>query len=204
MLAGSRQIAAASVGIVRLKRPEHVLQCQPQRREPLRADLHLVGFKLTAKGVDLHHPRNRPQLVGDHPIQDAAQLHGSVAVLPVLARRARRLALDLELIDLAQSRRNWPHLWLPQPLRDLGSGLCQPLAHQLARPVQVSPLLEDHRHRRQPKTRQATDLLHRRQPAHCRLHREGDRLLHVHRPQRRRVGQHLDLDVGHVRHCVDG
>ena len=116
---------------------------------------------------------------------------------------ARRLAPDLELVDLAEPGGDRAHLGLAVARGDLALRGAEALADELARPVDVGAVLEDHGHDRQAELRDRADLLDPRQPAHGGLDREGDEALDLLGGEAGAVGQDLDLDVGDVGDGVD-
>ncbi len=81
--------------------------------------MDLVRLELTAKGVDLDDPRNRPQLERDLPIQNRPQLHRRPALIGVrVVVIACRVAAGLELVNLAETAGDRAHLGLTVPLWD--------------------------------------------------------------------------------------
>ncbi|OQC39631.1 MAG: hypothetical protein BWX64_01605 [Acidobacteria bacterium ADurb.Bin051] len=198
------EVAAAHRAVARPQRGEDLAHREAVGGEPLGVEGHLEGLQLAAERVHLDDPRHRAELVVDVPVEDRAQLHRGVAPLGRRAPcRAGAVGAHLELVDLAEAGRDRPELRLAVPLRDPLAGDGEPLAHELAGPVDVGPLVEDDGDDREPEAGERADLLDPRQAAHRRLHREGDEPLHLLRREPGAVGEDLHLDVRDVRHRVD-
>jgi hypothetical protein len=67
-LAGAHDVAAARVLVVRLQRPDHVVECQPILRQIRRLGLDLELLGQPAPGVDLRHAGYPSQPRADHPV----------------------------------------------------------------------------------------------------------------------------------------
>ena len=98
LLALMHDIAAAGVGVVACK--ASITSSRPTRvRHAIGIELDLERFVEAADGVDLGDARHLPQLRGDVPFQQRAQLHR--CALPLAGGRQRA---DLELQDFAERR----------------------------------------------------------------------------------------------------
>jgi len=96
-------VCAAGVGVVAFDCLEHVAQRNVEGGQSCGVELDFVRLQLPAERIDLDHARDRPELVGDVPVEGRPQLHRRVAVLRVgSVDRAHRLAFHGELVDLTQ------------------------------------------------------------------------------------------------------
>ena len=68
-------VSAAGVGVVALERLEDIAERHVVRDELVRVELHFIRLQLAAEGVDFDDARHGPQLEGDVPLEDAAQVH---------------------------------------------------------------------------------------------------------------------------------
>jgi len=101
-------IATAGNGVVLLQRLEDAVDRDAVGDEPRPIDHHVILLGISTLGGDLGDPRDPSQPVGDLPVEDLSDLHGSVA-----------LALYHELIDFAQARGDRSKLRRPEANRDL-------------------------------------------------------------------------------------
>ncbi|MNJ21356.1 hypothetical protein D3C77_157060 [compost metagenome] len=200
LLAATLDVAGTDVGVVALKCGEQVAQGQLIGRQPFGVWRNLILLGETTDGVDLRHPTHIAQLRLDDPVLDLAQVGRRVGAAIGLARIVG--SFDGPQEDLAKAGRDRAHGRF-NAFRQLFTRLLQALVDQLPGEEQVGALLEDHRHLRQPRTRQRTGLFQPRQAGHRGFDGEGDALLGFQRRKARGLGVDLHLDVGDVRHGID-
>ena len=161
--------------------------------QPPRVEHHLVLLGLAAHGVDLDDAGHRAQLVGDHPVEQRAQLH----------RRVLR-RLQVELVDLAEARRHRRQLGAAVAGGDVGLGQLEALGDQLAREPDVGVVVEHDGDRGDRGAADRADLGHAGQTVHRRLDGIGEVLLDLDGREPRGAGEDGDLRVGDVGHGIDG
>src|SRR5690606_5595248 len=118
-------IPAPGHAVVFLQGGEDLLGRDVHGFELLGLQGHFVLFEVAAPRVHLHHPRNSGTLPFDHPILDAPQIHGTVAVLV-----AGTYIQDV-LVDFAQASGDRPHFGGPEAFGDLLGGRNDLLGDQL-------------------------------------------------------------------------
>jgi hypothetical protein len=201
LFAPTFDIAGTDVGVIALERLDQVLQRQAVGHQAVRDGRHQEFLDVAADAVDLGHPRYGAQLRLDDPVLDLAQIHGRVGRAVGLA--GALLGFDGPLIDLAQPRGDGPHD-RPEACRQAVARLLDALVDQLAGKIDIGPVLENHRHLRQPIARQRACAGQARQPGHHGFDGESDALFGLQGGVAGRLGIDLDLDVGDVGHGIDG
>jgi len=201
LLAALFDVARAHVAVVAVQRRHDVLQGDAQRSQTRGDRRNLVFLGIAADRVDFRHTRNVAQLRLDDPVLNLAQIGGRVGRAVGLLRTV--LGLDRPQVNLAQAGGD-----RPQRGRDAGRQLVacflDALIDQLAREVDVGAVLEDDGHLRQAIARQGAGLLQVGQARHHGFNRVCHPLLGFQRRIARCLGIDLNLDVGDVRHGVDG
>ncbi len=186
-------VAAAGQRVVFFQAAKHFVERQPVARQPVGVGAHFVGFVEPAVRVDLGDAAHFTQLRSDIPIEDRPQLH----------RREAFVATHLELQNLAERGRQRSELRRSIAGGNLFHRDRQSFGHELPRAVNVGSFLEDNRHDRYAKLRDAPQFLDLRQTAHRRLDREREVAFDFDWRQRPSFGDDLHLHVRHVRHRVD-
>jgi hypothetical protein len=187
------QVATASVRVRLLQRLGDLRQREPRGLQAQRIDHHLVLAVFSTERVHLDDPRHRAERRTNLPIEQLLELH-----------QRQVITADDELKDFAEPGGDRPEPWLPVLRRHRLLRLAHALRHQLSREVQIGRVVEDDRHHREAVFRERTNLRGARDPGHGALDRDGDVLFDFERRERRRRGDDLHLDVGDVRHGVDG
>ena len=192
LLVALLDVAAADVAVVLLEHVEDLGERQVVLGEPLGIDDHLVLLGLAAHGVDLDDAGHGAQLPRHVPIEQRAQLHRRVAI-----------ALEVELVDLAEARRHRRQLGAAVGGRDVGFGHLEPLGDELPRQPDVHLVVEDDGDGADGGARDRPDLGQLGQAVHGHLDGEREVRLHLRRRQAGRAGDDGDLHVGDVGDGVD-
>ena len=201
LLPGALHIACAAIAVVALQRLGHIRQGQAPRKQAVRIGQHVVLLVVAADAVDLGHAGRQHQLWANDPFLHLAQTHGIPWAAVGLCRAG--LGAHRVHVDLTQAGADRPHFGL-QARRQLAADGRQPLVDEVAGEVEVSPFLEYHRHLRQRVARQGSGVGEFGQPGQGCFHGEGHPLFGFQRRVARSGGVDLDLDVGDVRHRIDG
>jgi hypothetical protein len=201
LLAAALDVAGADIAVVLVECAHQIRERQPVGSQPFQAGRNQVLLGVAANRIDFGHTGHVAQLRLDHPILNFPQVGGRVGCTVGLASAVFRF--DGPQVDFPQPRGDWTHGGR-DPAGQPFLGLLDPLVHQLAGEVDVRAVLEDHCHLGQAVPGQRARLLEPRQAGHHGLDGVGNPLLGLQRRIPGRRGIDLHLDVGDVRHRVDG
>ena len=186
------EYATARVAVGALQRLRDLPNGEPVLHEPLRPNENLVLLHLSPEAVHLIHAGDRLEEWRHDPVLDRAQVH-----------RGKTLPVQRVLEDLAEAGRERAELRVDPAWQLLPHG-GESLEDDLAGPVRVDTVLEDHDHLGQAGLGDGADLLHAWQAAQVLLDGKADAGLHVHGGEARGLRQDHDLGVGDVGEGVDG
>ncbi|MNX65858.1 hypothetical protein D3C86_969290 [compost metagenome] len=185
------EVVAGGVGVVARHRAHDVVEGQAVGRKAIRPDLDLVLLEQAAQAVDLGHPGHPAQEGPDDPVLDRAALG------------QREGAFDRVLEDLAHAGGDRAHGG-PHPFGHLALDVAEALGDELAREVDVHPVVEDDGDDREAELGGRANLVHLGQAVHLDLDGVSHQALDLGGGEPLGLGQDLDLDVGHIREGVDG
>ena len=124
--------------------------------------------------------------------------------MPPYLRALRLLGVfNGEHVDFTESGCNRAHGKVHAG-RELVFRFLNAFVDELSRPVNIRAILEDHRYLREAVARQRAGIIEVRQTGHRGFDRKGDALFSFQRRVTGRLGVKLHLDVGDVRHSVNG
>ncbi len=184
------QEPAAGVAARVAERLRHLVDRHRVLLQQVRVEPDLVLLQCPAEADHVGDAGHHAQVRADDPVLDRAHL-----VARHVGRRLERIPVDLA--ERVRERREL-RLHAGREVDDL-----QLLEHLLPREVVVGPFGEGERHHREPGDRHRAQLHEPRHARHLALDRQRDQALHLLRRLARILGDHLDLDVLHVRERLD-
>ena len=201
LLAVAFDIAGAAIGVIGPQGADQFIHRDAELQQPLGRRRDVVLLVVAANGVDLDHAGHLGQLGFDDPVLDLPQ-----------CRSVQRTAIRLSGAgqgfygvheDLAKTGGDGTHLRL-QPGWQRALDGAQSLIDQIAGEIDVRAFLEHHRDLGQAVAGQGPGIGQVGQAVQGRFHREGDALLCLQGRIARCLGVDLYLDIGDIRHRVDG
>ena len=157
-------------------------------------------FFVAARGVDLGDAGYRAQMRLDEEVLDLTQLHQLLVAGGRLVGGIRQVVHHI-VVDIAQPGGDGSQLG-GQARRQFIDRVLHALADQLARAVDVGPVLEHQGDLGQPELGERAQFDHARHPGQLHLQREGHQLFDFLGGQRGDLRVDLDLDVGDVGHGI--
>ena len=182
-------VVPARVDVRAGERVEHLMERDAARLELLRVDLHLELLDEAAEGDDVGHAGHLLQVPLHHPVLDLAELHrgvpGPLERVPeyLAGRRRERAEARLHAVGHVHAG--------------------EPLAHLLAREVEVGAVVERQRHVGEAEDRHGPHAPETREPVQLLLDRQRDLALDLLRRVAGEERDHVHLRIGELREGLD-